>query len=158
MDPQRSTRDHPDSVPADNIFLYLFLTLARPPLLLPDISTHFDTFAMIAKTLTLAPTESSLLFLPKQISLELGLPVMLGRQGIYEDDPSKTESLSNGYFSYASGVGLNPVSKRHALVWLEQNGKVFVQDLDSSNGTYINGVKLASGQPKQLYTGDILVR
>ncbi|KAJ3927279.1 MAG: SMAD/FHA domain-containing protein [Lentinula lateritia] len=111
---------------------------------------------MIAKTLTLAPTESSLLFLPKQISLELGLPVMLGRQGIYEDDPSKTESLINGYFSYASGVGLNPVSKRHALVWLEQNGKVFVQDLDSSNGTYINGVKLASGQPKQLNTGDIL--
>lgn len=36
--------------------------------------------------------------------------------------------------------------------------KVFVQDLDSSNGTYINGVKLASGQPKQLNTGDILVR
>ncbi|KAJ3710599.1 SMAD/FHA domain-containing protein [Lentinula guzmanii] len=111
---------------------------------------------MAAKTLALTPTESSLNFRPKEVHLEPGVPVILGRQGIYaSEDPSKEESPRNGYFSTAIGV-LNPVSKQHASVWVDTKGKVFIQDLNSSNGTYVNGVRLASGKAKQLNTGEIL--
>ncbi len=45
------------------------------------------------------------------------------------------------------------VSRRHAEVKQEGN-KYFVTDLDSSNGTLVNGVKLPPQQPRQLRNGD----
>eukprot|EP00124_Ichthyophonus_hoferi_P005858 Ihof_evm1s999 gene=Ihof_evmTU1s999 len=51
------------------------------------------------------------------------------------------------------------VSRNHAEIWLE-NGKVFIRDTGSSNGTVVNGVRLsASGEesdPVELHTGDHL--
>ncbi|KAJ3840339.1 SMAD/FHA domain-containing protein [Lentinula raphanica] len=109
---------------------------------------------MPGKTLKLIPTESSLFFTPKQIQLEPGSSVILGRQGIYAT--SEEASPSNGWFLTPDGV-FSSVSKQHASVWVDTRGRVFIQDLNSSNGTYINGLGLAAGQAKQLKTGEILV-
>jgi len=47
------------------------------------------------------------------------------------------------------------VSAKHAEVW-EQSGRVFIKDVGSSNGTYING-KLLNGETEyELKSGDIL--
>src|SRR5438067_13500358 len=38
------------------------------------------------------------------------------------------------------------VSRRHARILL-QDGKCFVEDLESSNGTYLNGKRITTRQP-----------
>lgn len=47
------------------------------------------------------------------------------------------------------------VSRRHALLLLSED-VLYVEDLASTNGTYINGVRLRSGEPMPLADGDIL--
>ncbi|TFY52400.1 hypothetical protein EVG20_g10565 [Dentipellis fragilis] len=52
------------------------------------------------------------------------------------------------------------VSRKHAEVW-DEDGKIFIRDTGSSNGTFVNGERLSpegeESQPFQLRTGDILV-
>jgi pSer/pThr/pTyr-binding forkhead associated (FHA) protein len=50
----------------------------------------------------------------------------------------------------ASGVG-----RRHARLFI-QSGQVLVEDLDSTNGTFRNGARLAPRQPVALANGDEL--
>ncbi|MEO1439611.1 MAG: FHA domain-containing protein [Chloroflexota bacterium] len=45
------------------------------------------------------------------------------------------------------------VSRRHAQVFY-LNGKVYIEDMGSSNGTYLNGDELEPGKPQQLSDGD----
>ncbi len=47
----------------------------------------------------------------------------------------------------------NKVSRKHAKLW-EQEGHVFVEDLGSTNGTFLNGGKLEPNIPVSLRTGD----
>jgi pSer/pThr/pTyr-binding forkhead associated (FHA) protein len=47
------------------------------------------------------------------------------------------------------------VSRCHARI-LKQENKVFIEDLGSINGTFINGKKLVSHLPEALSNGDIL--
>uniref|UniRef100_A0A0N4ZCP5 FHA domain-containing protein n=1 Tax=Parastrongyloides trichosuri TaxID=131310 RepID=A0A0N4ZCP5_PARTI len=51
------------------------------------------------------------------------------------------------------------LSRNHACIWNE-NGICYIQDTNSSNGTYLNGVQLHSSNSKcfkkRLYTGDII--
>lgn len=47
----------------------------------------------------------------------------------------------------------NTVSRRHAEVSLYREG-LFVEDLDSLNGTYVDGKRLAPGEPKSLNMGN----
>lgn len=48
-------------------------------------------------------------------------------------------------------------SRRHAAVWLEdQEGQFYVQDLESSNGTSLNGKDLEPGNQLKLTNNDIL--
>lgn len=49
----------------------------------------------------------------------------------------------------------NGVGRRHAQVAV-QNGRLFIEDLDSTNGTFINGQKLAPRTPHVLHNGDEL--
>jgi len=49
----------------------------------------------------------------------------------------------------------NLVSRVHACVWLDR-GVVRVRDERSSNGTFVNGTRLASGQARLLQPGDQL--
>jgi pSer/pThr/pTyr-binding forkhead associated (FHA) protein len=45
------------------------------------------------------------------------------------------------------------VSRKHALIILEGD-KCYVQDLGSTNGTFLNGVRLSPGVRTQIYDGD----
>ncbi|CAO1619011.1 unnamed protein product [Jaminaea pallidilutea] len=74
-------------------------------------------------------------FAPKQISLSPPGPnnkVKIGRQTNAKTMPHP----SNGYFD--SKV----LSRMHAEVWC-QDGKMFIKDVKSSNGTFINGERLS---------------
>ncbi|GAA5989974.1 hypothetical protein JCM10908_002403 [Rhodotorula pacifica] len=92
-------------------------------------------------------------FVPKQISLESsgssGPRVKIGRQTNAKTVPNAT----NGYFD--SKV----LSRAHAEVWSE-DGKVFIKDVKSSNGTFINGERLSPESTEsdvfELHTDDIV--
>lgn len=48
-------------------------------------------------------------------------------------------------------------SRQHALLeWDDASGTLTLEDLNSSNGTYINRVKAYPGQKQQLYLGDVI--
>ncbi|KAF8170657.1 hypothetical protein K438DRAFT_206023 [Mycena galopus ATCC 62051] len=72
-------------------------------------------------------------FIPKHISLNPpGQRVKIGRQTNAKTSPGER----NGYFD--SKV----LSRQHAEVW-EENGKIFIKDVKSSNGTFVNGKRLS---------------
>lgn len=60
----------------------------------------------------------------------------------------------NGYFD--SKV----LSRQHAEVWADRNGKVWIRDVKSSNGTFVNGVRLSpenrDSEPHELREQDTL--
>ncbi|KAJ7186717.1 hypothetical protein C8R46DRAFT_1057823 [Mycena filopes] len=89
-------------------------------------------------------------FVPKHISLNPpGQRVKIGRQTNAKTSPGER----NGYFD--SKV----LSRQHAEVW-EENNKIFIKDVKSSNGTFINGDRLsaegAESEPFELKTDDIV--
>ncbi|KAJ7725938.1 hypothetical protein B0H16DRAFT_1781436 [Mycena metata] len=89
-------------------------------------------------------------FIPKHISLNPpGQRVKIGRQTNAKTSPGER----NGYFD--SKV----LSRQHAEVW-EENNKIFIKDVKSSNGTFINGERLsaegAESDPFELKTDDIV--
>jgi len=47
----------------------------------------------------------------------------------------------------------NTISRNHARI-LKQAGKYFIQDIESANGTYVNGMRLGISKPFQLKHGD----
>ena len=47
------------------------------------------------------------------------------------------------------------VSRKHAMIAIE-GPAAFVVDLDSTNGTYLNGVRLPAQQQHRVRTGDVL--
>lgn len=61
---------------------------------------------------------------------------------------------SNGYFD--SKV----LSRQHAEIWADRNGKVWIRDVKSSNGTFVNGTRLSpenrDSEPHELQTQDHL--
>lgn len=74
----------------------------------------------------------------------------IGRQTNQKTVPAP----SNGYFD--SKV----LSRQHAEVWAERNGKIWIRDVKSSNGTFVNGVRLSQenkeSEPHELREGDKL--
>jgi len=95
---------------------------------------------------SLAPRPKSHPFQERQISLKES--VKIGRA------VAKAKSSSeNGIFD------CKVLSRNHALLWFE-NGKFMLQDTKSSNGTYVNNVRLSRGseesEPCELKSGDIL--
>ncbi|KAI9362072.1 SMAD/FHA domain-containing protein [Zopfochytrium polystomum] len=67
----------------------------------------------------------------------------------------KEKARSGGWILFSSIV----VSRNHAQIWSD-GGQVFVKDLKSSRGTYLNGVRLsprkAESHPIPVASGDIL--
>ncbi|KAJ7208063.1 hypothetical protein GGX14DRAFT_455387 [Mycena pura] len=89
-------------------------------------------------------------FIPKHISLvPSGQRVKIGRQTNAKTSPGER----NGYFD--SKV----LSRQHAEIW-EENGKIFIKDVKSSNGTFINGERLSleglESDPYDLKSDDIV--
>lgn len=74
----------------------------------------------------------------------------IGRQTNQKTIPTAT----NGYFD--SKV----LSRQHAEIYAERNGKIYIRDVKSSNGTFVNGSRLSQenreSDPHELQTGDHL--
>lgn len=89
-------------------------------------------------------------FLPKSVPLPPNTAVRIGRQTNAKTQPHP----SNGYFD--SKV----LSRAHAEVWSDA-GKVYIKDVKSSNGTFVNGQRLSlegvESDPFELNHEDIVV-
>ncbi len=48
------------------------------------------------------------------------------------------------------------VSRNHAEIMLAENRQVLLLDLDSTNGTWINGEKIAPREPTPIHNGDLI--
>lgn len=74
----------------------------------------------------------------------------IGRQTNQKTVPTP----ANGFFD--SKV----LSRQHAEVYAERNGKIFIRDVKSSNGTFVNGTRLSQenreSEPHELQTSDHL--
>ena len=74
----------------------------------------------------------------------------IGRQTNQKTIPAAT----NGYFD--SKV----LSRQHAEIWADRNGKIWIRDVKSSNGTFVNGVRLSQenkeSEPHELREQDTL--
>jgi hypothetical protein len=74
----------------------------------------------------------------------------IGRQTNAKTVPTPT----NGYFD--SKV----LSRQHAEIWAERNGKIWIRDVKSSNGTFVNGARLSAenrdSEPHELQSQDHL--
>jgi hypothetical protein len=76
--------------------------------------------------------------------------IRIGRQTNAKSIPTPT----NGYFD--SKV----LSRQHAEVWSDRNGKIWIRDIKSSNGTFVNGQRLSGenkdSDPHELREQDML--
>jgi pSer/pThr/pTyr-binding forkhead associated (FHA) protein len=74
----------------------------------------------------------------------------IGRQTNVKTVPTPT----NGFFD--SKV----LSRQHAEIWGDRNGKIWIRDVKSSNGTFVNGTRLSpenrDSEPHELQSGDHL--
>ena len=74
----------------------------------------------------------------------------IGRQTNAKTTPSQT----NGYFD--SKV----LSRQHAEIWADRQGKIWLRDVKSSNGTFVNGTRLSAenreSEPHELREQDLL--
>ena len=74
----------------------------------------------------------------------------IGRQTNAKTVPTPT----NGYFD--SKV----LSRQHAEVWADRSGKIWIRDVKSSNGTFVNGLRLSpesrDSEPHELRENDVL--
>lgn len=87
----------------------------------------------------------------KQINVPYFPEVLrIGRQTNAKTVPT----AANGYFD--SKV----LSRQHAEVWADRAGKIWIRDVKSSNGTFINGVRLSpenrDSEPHELRESDTL--
>lgn len=99
--------------------------------------------------LTLIPLNGT--FEKKHITVPYYPEVLrIGRQTNAKTVPTPV----NGYFD--SKV----LSRQHAEVWADRNGKVWIRDVKSSNGTFVNAIRLSpdsrESDPHELHENDIL--
>ncbi len=47
------------------------------------------------------------------------------------------------------------ISRQHALIHIEAE-KYYIEDLGSSNGTYVNSVSVATGERQEISSGDVI--
>ncbi|MCJ1356475.1 MAG: hypothetical protein MMC33_006470 [Icmadophila ericetorum] len=87
----------------------------------------------------------------KQITVPFAPDILrIGRQTNAKTVPTP----NNGYFD--SKV----LSRQHAEVWADRNGKIWIRDVKSSNGTFVNGTRLSpenkESEPHGLRDHDVL--
>ena len=77
------------------------------------------------------------------VEVPAGTSVLLGR------DPA--ESLVAAAFD-----GCDNVSRRHAMITVDDSGKATIRDENSTNGTFVNGDRLLPGVEVRLVDGDMI--
>ena len=92
-------------------------------------------------TVLLALLDSDIL-----LSVHLADRVIIGRQDFETNEKADIDLMPYGGRDRG-------VSRRHAALY-RTNHTVSLVDLNSTNGTYLNGVKLAADQPRLLREGD----
>ncbi len=89
-----------------------------------------------------------------QVALKIPQLHLVGVRGIVLDEIFSLEkSLIIGRSSNHCGLYFpeDPeISRQHCELFLEDEGKLFIRDLDSSNGTFVNGVPIRSDYPLEL--------
>lgn len=75
------------------------------------------------------------------------------------DNPSKYKTILNIGTSHRCDINIDSqfASRYHATLFVDKNGKCFIQDNDSKNGTEVNGNKIAKGKRVPLKHGDQVV-
>ena len=79
-------------------------------------------------------------FVERRFTLET--PFVIGRQNKY--DVTKAPSKTNGFFNCTL------MSRDHAEIAVGEDGKFFITDLKSTNGTYVNSVRLKENEPTEI--------
>jgi hypothetical protein len=123
----------------------------------------------LGPTIRLSASTDSAPFVSRTISLST-TSIVLGQESLsnVNGETPRNSSPSNGLFSVAS------LNTKHAEIWVQGRqvrrltrslisnlnvhveGQVYIRDLKSKHGTYVNGVELA--HPSILQSGDIIVR
>lgn len=81
-----------------------------------------------------------------RIILQISEPLVFGRSFSENEVVSFIDLEAFG----AEDLG---VSRKHLRCWAD-NGELFIEDLGSLNGTYLNGVRLADHSPQQIHHAD----
>lgn len=90
-----------------------------------------------------------ILGVPEVIDFKVASAITLGRFGSVDD--------TNDIFDLtAYGAHDRGVSRRHCQLELK-NGRIELTDLDSTNGTFVNGEKLQPNQPHILKKGEEII-
>jgi hypothetical protein len=78
-------------------------------------------------------------------------------------DRKLTLGRSNARMRYVPDIDLTPygaldrgVSRAHAQIWIE-NGDLYIEDMQSTNGTYVNNELIPANQPKRVSSGNELL-
>ncbi|KAF9029108.1 hypothetical protein BDZ89DRAFT_1065633 [Hymenopellis radicata] len=103
--------------------------------------------------ISLSPASGSYPFQTKYIPLSSTKHVLGSVEG--GGKTPRKASTGNGWFASKTDSAATPLtlSAVHAEVWME-SGQVYLRDLDSAFGTYVNGAKVRSAVT--LKTGDTL--
>ncbi|KAK1225974.1 hypothetical protein PQX77_011042 [Marasmius sp. AFHP31] len=115
--------------------------------------------------LSLQPTSSSFPFQAKFIPIQGNMRITIGAQA--QDAPgrpARRAAPTNGIFSpipsTTDGAPVLPITldSRHVEAWIGANNILYIRDLGTGYGTFVNGVKLEAHHDYALQRGDILVR
>ncbi|KAK1220859.1 hypothetical protein PQX77_016338 [Marasmius sp. AFHP31] len=113
--------------------------------------------------LSLQPTSSSFPFQAKFIPVQGNMRITIGAQA--QDAPgrpARRAAPTNGIFSPApsstNGALVLPITldSRHIEAWIGANNVLYIRDLGTGYGTFVNGIRLEGHHDYALQRGDIL--
>lgn len=98
-----------------------------------------------------APTMRPKLVVLRGMRIDAEYPIYEGRNtvGRFADKPVDIDLVSQ------ESTEQIWCSRQHAVVIFDK-GNVLIEDLNSLNGTWVNGVRIYAGQPRQLRPGDVV--
>jgi len=118
------------------------LPIVTPPIITPPVAVAAPLRAALAPTRLLVQPGGAAIALPAAAQAVLG----------------RADAVSNFFPDVdltPSGALDHGVGRRHARIFV-QGGQLLVEDLDSTNGTFLNAARLAPRQPAPLTGGDEL--
>lgn len=109
--------------------------------------------------------ETTIIISPTEEIDEIIYPFM---ERILDNDSSQAEAIAERFKIFKDSfiigriseysdyvVSSRVIGQRHALINLE-NGRYFITDLDSKNGTFVNGERLQPSEKREIYGNDVI--